>query len=118
MYKIKLGINNKTKIKPKENFIYPGVEQKYRQKGSWNSSVYVEKNYFTKKRNNNLNYRYKSLNKNNQIRKSEIKELTLNNFDSLTGFETVFTLIKKQKDLMLLEVKIMRKKSKIRIKKF
>ena len=43
MYKIKLGINNRTILKPESNKIYKGVEDKYRNKGIWNGSVRLDR---------------------------------------------------------------------------
>ena len=110
MYKIKLGISNRTLLKPKPNQIYKGVEDKYQKKGSWNGSVRISKQL-----RNSLNGRSLPPIKNSSAyhtripRKSQIKELTLNNFESLAGFEGVFGLIQKQKELLALEVLVMRK---------
>ena len=118
MYKIKLGINTRAILKPKTQKIYPGVEEKYKRKGSWNASVQLSKGLVKK-----LEDRYhpctraKSLKQSPQPRGSEMRELSLNNFDSLTGFESVFRLMNKQKQLMALEVKFIRKKNKRKIKK-
>ena len=105
MYKIKLGINNKAIIKPKSNKIYAGVEEKYKKKGTWDSSIRLSRSLIKNLRSQNISKtRAKSNARRKLPRRSEIRELSMNNFDSLTGFENVFKLISKQKKLMCLEV--------------
>ena len=103
MYQIKLGINNKAPTKPKPPKVYAGVEDKYRKKGSWDCSTRPSRSLLKGLRSQQLP-RARSGPRPKRPRASEIKELSLNNFDSLTGFENVFNLISKQKQLMALEV--------------
>lgn len=105
MYKIKLGINSRSILKPRPNHIYPGVEDKHRRKGTWNASVAVGKSLVKSLQSHALpRLRAKSVGQTRIPRRSQIKELSLNNFESLTGFESVFRLLKKQRELAALEV--------------
>jgi hypothetical protein len=118
MYKIKLGINNRTILKPKANKIYKGVEDKYRNKGSWNGSVRLDNNLRKSLNRRSLPPIRKSSHHGSRLpRKSQIYELTMNNFDSLSGFESFFGLLQNQKELIDLEVKITRKKRNLRTTK-
>lgn len=118
MYKIKLGINSRAILKPKPNKIYPGVEDKYRQKGTWKASVAIDKKLAKSLKQRGLPpIRSQSLQRSRMPRRSQIKELSLNNFESLTGFESVFRLLQKQKELSELEVGLTRKEKRRRTKK-
>lgn len=106
-------------MKPKKNKVYVGVEDKYKQKGTWNASVAIDKKLAKSLRKRGLpQIRAKSVQQSRFPRKSQIKELSMNNFESLTGFESVFRLLQKQKELSELEVRLTRKEKKKRIRRF